>query len=164
MGIVLSGLLQQQQCVYRCEEKPSLVKNMFNRHLFESPENFAIYWKWMSWLEPDLWISHDISSSCLRAISSHSSLWNTQSACFGCARVNQSICDRIALRYILVPVVNKAIISPLLVYDYVNSGYGRMEPRWLYSCSTWGKINMAIADPILADLKKSGKCVKSRWW
>lgn len=49
----------------------------------------------------------------------------------------------------------------LLVYDYVNSGYGRMELRLLFSCSTWGKINMAILRPILADSKKSGSTLRA---
>lgn len=70
--------------------------------------------------------------------------------------VDLSIHEKITPRCILEHRVNRAIISPLLVYDYVNLGHGTVELKWLYSCPTWGKINMAIADPILADLKKSG--------
>ena len=70
---------------------------------------------------------------------------------FVCCHVNLSICERNSLRCILVPVV-----SPFLVYDYANFGYATMECRWLYSCSTWGKINMVN----LADLKKSGSVLR----
>lgn len=35
-----------------------------------------------------------------------------------------------------MPAVNRAFIS-LQVYDYANSGYGRMELKCFFSCSAW---------------------------
>lgn len=56
-------------------------------------------------------------------------------------------------------VVNRAFISPLLVYDYVNSGCVRMESKCFLALHG-GKINIAIARPILADSKKSGSALR----